>query len=310
MNPKCILTIAFLVTLAACNVFNSSDDFNSELLGAWYNIENLGHDDPSPEQRVTGWFFSDENQAGASSLGAVYPIGIDGSSGQVALIDSRFTPSIEPQIHKITSDKIILDYIGYLSLAKSTGSTKTGNINAVSDISVVKDTVKYTLTPTKLILDGRYYKGTYNRTTLGNKLSDPVKSEFKVSINGNVRENLKISETTPSAYISKRNENDVRIISRMGWHNIIIDIAGFHGPGTYILGKTEASVTPRGFDTLSPSYVTVADSSGYVIIEQIDPVNGNVTGIFEFTSYMGGSDEEFELSLSLRNGSFDLPLFE
>ena len=310
MSSKTILIMAILVTAAACDFINSSDEPDSDIFGAWYNIESTGHEGPSPELRITGWYISDESQTEGLSAGSVHPVGINGNSGQAALIDSRYTPSHELQIHEITSDKIIVEYIVHSNLASSMGIHKTDHPDAVSDLVLEIDTVAYKLTETQLILDGRYYKGTYNRTALGNKLSDPAGSEFTVSINGDVHENLRISETMPSAYISKFSENDFRIISRMGWNNIAIDIPGFHGPGTYILGKEQASVTPKGFDTLSPSFVTVADSSGYVTIENIDPDNATVTGNFEFTAFMGDSNEYSELSISLRNGSFGLPLFD
>lgn len=91
---------------------------------------------------------------------------------------------------------------------------------------------------------------------------------------------------------------------------IKFDLPGVQGPGTYPIGKGQAALTQLGFDTLSPPFVTVSDSSGHVTIESFDLENGRITGNFGFTVHLDDGNGGLEFQKELENGSFDLPIFE
>lgn len=309
MKTTTLVSSLILVTVTGCNILGSTDTNEADLFGAWYKVETVENNYPGPDQRVLGWYISDDGQPDKQTVGSFHPLGIEGNTGIISVIDQRFLPSHTLQIHEVRSDTIIIDHFDHITLASKEGASKSG-YHAISDLYLTRDTVTYSVSSDRLILEGKFYKGTYQRAALGSRISDPVHALWQVSIDGKETENLQISETTPSAYISRISGNKLRIISRMGWQNISIEIPDFDGPGTYIIGPEQASYTTRGFDTLSPSYVTTTDTAGVVTIESIDITDNRMIGNFEFTAHMGEINDEPEFQKHLTNGSFNLPVYE
>lgn len=290
--------------LAGCNVLNKSDDIDSGIFGEWYEVETINSQVPSPNQRINGWSISTEGAKRETAVGSLHQIGINGNIGEIALIDPRYIPGNTFDILSADSDKMILEYVGATNLASKSSEHNTYS----ADYYSTTDTVKYKVTSDLLILEGRYYSGTFKRTSIGAVETEPLVAQFEVTADDRVIKNLEIAKTTPTAYISRISENEIKLHSRMGGENITITINNFDGPGTYVIGIEQGVYTQFGTDTVSPSYITAADSSGTITVESYDAENNRYTGQFEFVANIEFDEPQIEKYFS--NGVFDLPVFE
>lgn len=278
--------VFYIITLSGCGVFGDSDEIDPALFGQWYKLETIDNQTPAPDQRIQGWSISPESVWHESAMGSFHPIGINAEHGTISLIDTRYIADI----HYADSEVIIADFFNHPE--------------------TFKDTVQYRISGDQLILDGRYYNGTFQRTNIGSQVLAPLKSELVVTIDGKKSENIPISQNPPSAYISRISSEKIQISSTMNGERLALVISDFQGTGTYIIGKRHGNYYTFGTDWISPPYITQSDSSGTITFEQFDFEGNRYSGHFEFVASVEGTDEDPEFRKHFTNGVFVLPVFE
>lgn len=276
------LLFFFFIAISGCGIFDDSNEVDPALFGEWYKFKNIENQTSAPDQRIQGWSISPEETV----IGSFHPIGIKTDQGTVSLIDTRYVADI----HYIDSEVIIADFFDHPV--------------------TFKDTVKYRVSGDQLILDGRYYNGTFQRTNIGSQILEPLKSELVVTIDDKKSENIPISQNPPSAYISMISSNEIKIFSTMNGEGLTISISDFQGTGTYTIGEQQGNYYRFGTDWVSPPYITQSDSSGTITFEHFDFASKRYTGHFEFVASVEGNDEDPENKKYFANGVFNLPVFE
>lgn len=282
---KLIILFLFVFTFSACGLFEHSNEPEPLLFRTWYKTEQLETAFPSPKTKIHGWNISQESVWSDNAVGSFQPIGINDETGGIDLIDTRYMPDI----HHVDSKKIIVDYFDHPV--------------------IVTDTVRYYISGDVMILKGKYYNGTFTRSDLGKQVFEAYNSEFEVTIDSQRSSNLRVANRIPSAFISRISPGHIKLISKMAGENVSIDIHNFDGPGIYSIGIKEASYSTYGTDWLGVPYQTQSDSSGYIMLEYHAEEN-RYSGLFSFSAYRDGPEENSEKEKTFTDGMFDLPVFE
>ena len=279
-----------LLSLTGCQVFTSSDDSpdypDERLFGIWHKTETVDTQFPAPDKRVYGWKISSRNGENLKTMGSMQPIGREGITAEVSLINTKYVPDI----HKLDSDKMIVDH--YMHPEKRI------------------DTVRYSISSDTLFLEGKYYQGKFRRIQPDTKIGEPLISRFEVEIDGRKIKNLEIDEITPTAYVTRMSSDEIRIKSNFSSEKITIKIKEYDGPGTYIIRKDQAIYTQFGTDWISPPYKTQSDSSGFITIENKDSKTNRYTGHFEFSAQRADASSDPENTIQFTEADFDLPVLE
>lgn len=248
------------------------------LFGEWYRVDVSPMSFPGPESVYRGWSISAD--------GSMRPVGIEGSSGKIGLIETKYAA----QIHYAKNGLMVVDYWAHPNL--------------------VVDSVKYSIEGGKLILDGSFIEGAFNKTHEGAVATSPAPSMVSVAVDGVFAENLSIANRVPSAFISKISGTELRLRSEMDGQRMVIYIKQYNGPGAYVIGKNDAAHMRFGTDWLEPPNYTDADSSGIIIIDDCDLTALRCLGNFEFTTGLLASQEDPHIVRHLTEGIFDVPVFQ
>lgn len=277
--------ISLCLLCTGCLLSDNAEQSADDLYGEWYRLDSTGTRNPSPAAYVNGFsIYADKN----AQIGMIHPLGIEGQSGSLALLDGiKYMPRIEQEF-----DQQLVIWVAAVPV-------------------FTWDTVSYRFESDKLLLDGTYFDGTYKRSELGNEVVSPTQSELSVVIDGQRATNKKVVRRPPSAYISKISYSEIQLQAEVDTRlddNIYITINNFHGPGTYTISKGEAEITGSVGDA-AVSYSTKLDSAGYITIKTFNSKVNRCTGSFHFIADDGDQGEERD-ERRITEGTFDLPVFK
>lgn len=265
---------------------DDADKSASDLYGEWYRLDSTGTGNPSPAVYVNGFSIYEHENA---NFGYIHPLGIEGHTGRLALLDGfEYVPEI---VQEFKQQMVIRAFIipGF-----------------------VRDTVSYRLESDKLILDGAIFDGTYHRSDMDNVVISPSNTEVSVVIDGEKLENAEVARKPPSAYISKQSSSRIKLVATVNNdldETIYIDINNFQGPGTYIIGKEAGELIGSAGDVAS-TYTTMLDSAGTITIQSFNEESNRSTGSFEFTAHGYRESGVLQSPKTVTNGKFNLPVYE
>lgn len=271
--------LLLLIICCGCQLLGPADspDIDPNLIGEWYQESSSTSALPSPEFEYHGWSISSD--------GTMTPVGLEDSTGKIALIETRYAADIQ----NAKNGEMLVRHFDHPELIEST--------------------VDYEAGPDILIFHNGFAKGTYIKTKAGTVIRPPKPSLVRFTLDDSETENLRVSRQIPTAFISKVSDSRLRLRSNMHRQNLTIIIDDFDGPGTYIIGKNQAAFSRSGTDWLQPPYITQSDTSGTITIE-FDAAANRFTGHFEFIADMDGAHEDDGFTVHLTDGTFDVPVLE
>ena len=288
------LFLLVIIVLNSCkqddSILEPSDYIDPNLVGDWYVFLNWGiHGEP--DYHLHGIKIYED--------GSISTLGINLSTGQLTCISPKCTPF----------QKILYASNGTMQIERQLNGLIVGEEIYLQKYQLTDSTLTYVYGDG----DNITYGVPYTKSVLGEKIVEPVTSEFSVKVDQDMFTNSKIwycpSAYAGSGYSFTSDSTVFEIYATSAiTHSIRIQIDNFNGAGQYTLGTGNDGMgvyETVGYETVGGCDIglqfTDQINSGFVRIDEYDTDNNICTGVFEF--YVG--DHE----LTFTEGIFTLPIY-
>lgn len=256
---------------------NSNEQIDPVIEGYWYRIDTI-YNSNRPPIRISGFIITGK--------GLMFPLAVETSTGKIAEYQI-----ISPDTINAKDGQFII---------------KRRNI----DYGFRLDTGTYQISSNKLVMNYKYFSYTYNKTQIGSIVTDPIISEMSALINNEVFTNGKIS-ASPSAYASLSITDTISTLT-LSCSPIEIKINNYIGAGQYSLGGMSRNIgywIYFGGDFFM-YYSTTAEDTGIITIQSLDMDNKRCNGTFEYTAIYYDSYANIKLVKAIKNGTFNVPVYQ
>lgn len=264
------------------NPLTANDTLDPRILGTWVKIDTSSIQG-SPKYRISGINIGNE--------GSISLLGIETSTGKLA----RYHPM------EISRAKVIHAYNGDLKLEVYGVGLKLGGVFE-GNYSFLNGEIEF------IGRDNTYLpliNGKYKKSKIGEKITEPIISDFFVIVDQDTFINSKIW-SYPSAYASFFESNDssfLKIIAIIcSDQTIIVEINNFKEVGKYIIGTTDDAIASYHVMSGDVIYIIYTRESQMGILEiiEFDYINNKCSGTFQFKI-----DET-----NFSDGQFKIPIYK
>ncbi len=264
------------------NPLNTNNILDPRIIGTWVKIDTLSIQG-SPKYHINGINIGNE--------GSISLLGIETSTGKL----TRYYPE------EISKGRVIHAYNGNIKLEVYGSGLFLGGIFEGNYTFLNGEIEFFRKDNTYLPL----INGKYKKSKIGKKITEPIISEYFVTIDQDTFVNAKIWPY-PSAYAGFFESNDssfLRIISTSSnGQTIIIEINNFKGAGNYIIGSTNDGIAI--YQVISGDVVysiyTRESEIGILEIVECEYISNKCSGIFQFKID----------KINFSNGKFEIPIYK
>jgi hypothetical protein len=272
---------ALLVTIVffGCKNVNSVQDkpkIDPEIIGDWYSVNSdvlfVG-----PSQRIGGYKITDE--------GIMIHLAVETATGRIIV-----EPNTKPD-----------------SLYANDGMVIITRYN--SDYGSRVDTGTYIIKHDSITLNFKIFKYIFQRTKIGDIVTEPIISELSALVNNELYSNVKIS-AAPSAYGIFYPWNTPTALEIKS-ESINFKINNFNGVGQYKLGGISPNIGYWiDFEGDYYLYYSTSDKdSGTVTVNSFNINNSRCSGTFSYTAVYYDLNPNIKSVKDIKNGNFNVPIY-